>query len=305
MPYISNVQPSSKSRWLISGFSQSRKTSSLITFLYGDYDYWSDEEHTLACEYALGQTMRIISCPGEFGNKSLPPDTEHVSSFYYEASETENITDVRWSIEALKGFNGIVAQVKRERPTIVAYDGVHNLWEHLMNRATSGEYLAGLDLNVNPLTGNNDPYRSARFYSQAHKAFAQYISDLYVGPYLIGVATTLEDWEAGRGENPTGKSASLNDQRYLWPAIPGQMAKQIVSKFDGRLSCQLVKTCLYGSKCEESEGGQQHYTWQFYPKDNVAGVGIKSLRRITKLMKETPYIHQSYTALKQLIKVCQ
>ncbi|MGL5935458.1 MAG: hypothetical protein ACRCZI_07520, partial [Cetobacterium sp.] len=115
--------------------------------------------------------------------------------------------------------------------------------------------------------------------------------------------TTWEEWEAGSGDNPTATGAPITAKRYLWPAIPGLMSKQIVGRFDARLSCQREVKCLHGKACEDYRNNEPHFVWQFLPKGDVAGVGIKGLRKISKQMKETPYIHQSYVALKELTGV--
>jgi hypothetical protein len=96
---------SSKSRHLLSGFSNTGKTTSFQTFIYGDYDYWSAEEHDLAMEYAGTQQMLIIVCPGETGSKSLPSQTENITSYLFETDEGETGTDVKWSIAALQHYD--------------------------------------------------------------------------------------------------------------------------------------------------------------------------------------------------------
>lgn len=298
MPFISS--PSSKKyRYLLSGFSNSGKTTSLISFLYGDNDYWSDEGHDAAVSYADGKSMVALACPGEFGVNSLPPNTESFTKHFYEMRPGENINDVKWSMQVLREFDVLTASIIKERPDILAVDGLQNLWAHIMNRTTDGDYLAGRSININA-KGDVDPFISARFYSQAHTAFGQYISALYTSTVPVVVCTTLEEWEAGAGEAPTAKAAGYEVKRYLWPALPGLMAKQIVSKFDGRLSARLEQKCLYGKKCPDTAHTDLHHVWQFYPRGDVQGVGIKGLK-ITKAMKEVPYIHQSYPELQQLI----
>lgn len=298
MPFISSSTVN-KSRYLLSGFSQSGKTTSLITFLYGSNDYWSDTEHAAAVEYAGGKKMVALVCPGETGVKALPPNTEHFTRYYYESRSSEDITKVEWSINVLREFEALTKQVLKDKPDILAVDGGHNLWDHMMNRTTSGEYLAGMNLNENA-DGKAEPYRAARFYSQAHKAFGQYLSGLYTSQIPLVIVTTLEAWEAGKGENPSKKSEGFDAPRYLWPAIPGEMAKMIVSKFDARLSARLEPRCYYGEECEHTKEKALHHVWQFYPRGDVAGVGIKGLK-VTKKMEKTPYIHQSYEDLQWLI----
>lgn len=289
MPYTRHVA-NTKQRILISGFPNSGKTTCLPTFIYADHDYQASDPEAL--EYAAGRAMAIISCPGETGIKSLPSETQHITCYAYE-SPAEGPTSMRYSVDVLKEFTELLAEVTVNKPDILALDGIHGLWDHLMNRGTSGEYLAGL-----PVGDEGNPFSSARLYSQTHKAFGQFMAGLYHSPIHTIIATVLEDWEAGSGSNAPRTAHSRSAPRYLWPAIPGEMAKKVVSRFDARISCRMEETCLHGRKlCKEF--GSKHFVWQFYPKGDVAGVGIKGMK-LTKQMIETPYIHQSAVALDAL-----
>jgi hypothetical protein len=282
----------------------SGKTRSLVTFIYGDYDYWSDKEHDLAVQYAAGRKMVILTCPGETGIRSLPPDTEHVKSYYYQTNPDEDVRDVKWSVEALRQYETLSQQVLKQEPDILAVDGIPNLWGHMMNRTTSGEWFGGLDMSINPRTESYDQYRPATFHNRTHAAFLEYISRLNTCSIPVVVMTAAEEFETGSNENPEAKAAGFSNTKpkYLWPAIPGKMAKEVVQKFDARVSCQRVVKCFYGPKsCEDFNNNELHHVWQFLPKEDVAGVGIKGLK-VTKAMKIAPYIHPSYEALKQLIE---
>lgn len=300
MPYIKHTSDFSKFRLLISGFSNSGKTRSAQTFIYGSHDYFDPDSQEAAIEYASDCHMVIIECPGEVGHRSLPPDTPHITSYYYETSEGENVTDAKWSKEALQQFDAVYKEATAfDKPDILFIDGLHELWKHLMNRATLGDYLAGVDLNLNPNTGNNDPYRSAKFYNQTHNAFGQYLAALYHSSIPLIVCTTWEEWESGRiGESE--RQQGIQAQKYLWPAIPGTMAKGVVGRFDGRVSARLEKRCLH-KDCSDMKENIDHYVWQFLPKNDVMGVGIKGLK-VNKAMSERPWIHQDWSKLQQLIK---
>ena len=230
MPYTKYTNVS-KTRLLISGMPNTGKTHSLASFIYGPFDYYSDdlEEKKQALEYAeeQGKHMAILSCPGEKGIKSLH-HTEHITSYYLEIDNIDP-TDVKWSKQALNDFNGITKQVILENPDILVVDGFHSLWDQIMNRGTNGDYLKGLSIG-----SDSNPYESARLYSQAHNAFGQYITSLYHSSIPLIVATTWEDWEAGTQENEAGKAQSIGTTRYLWPSIPGKMGKAIVGQFDAQ-----------------------------------------------------------------------
>ena len=306
MPFI-HKGTINKTRLLISGLPNSGKTTSLPTFIYGPYAYTdvdslaSLDEREKACRYADNKHMVIITCPGEFGVKSLPVDTPHITSLYYEASESDDVNSPEWSAHAIAEFDTICTSVIKDKPDILVYDGLHSLWMHLMNRSTNGDYLSGVDLNLNPSTGRTDPYRSAKFYNQTHNNFGQYLAGLYTSSVPFIIATTWEEWESGKteGEKP-GDIASV---RYLWPAIPGAMAKNIVGKFDARVSARVEKRCCHQG-CVDSKESNDHYVWQFLPKNDVMGVGIKGIKRFNASMKQYPYVHQNWDALQKLIQVC-
>lgn len=305
MPYTKYTHQS-KTRLLISGMPNTGKTHSLATFIYGPYDFYSDdsEEVENALKYAEQQDkhMAILSCPGEEGIKSLH-NTPHITSYYHETDPDIDVNDVKWSIKALDEFNAITHEVASTNPHIIVCDGAHALWDHIMNRVTGGLYLLGKDLNVNPNTGNFDPYQSARWHTQAHNAFGQYLKYLHDLPAEIVVATTWEDWKSGQSELEAGKQRSIGDTRYLWPDIPGKMAQRIVGRFDARVSSRIERRCFH-DKCKERDK-VEHFVWQFLSKNDVRGVGIKGLRNPSQKMKERPFIHQQWDILKQLMETYQ
>ena len=273
------------------------KTTSLATFVYGPYDYYDVDQQQAAIEYAGDKHMVIITCPGEKGVKSLH-QTPNITSYYYETSETEAITDASWSRTALAEFNKLTKEVMLQKPDILVCDGFHSLWDHIMNRGTNGGYLNGDSIGS---AGN--PFESARLYSQTHNAFGQYITGLYDSKIPLIVATTWEDWQSGTTEQEAGKAQSPASTRYLWPAIPGKMAMAIVGKFDIRISARIEKRCCH-PQCILTKESTEHFVWQFMNKGDVKGVGIKGLRRTNDLMKKYPFVHQNYHDLQRLIEAC-
>lgn len=287
-----------KLRLLISGLSQSGKTYNLRSFIYGNYDYWDEREEEKAVAYASGKKMIIISCPNEVGYRSLPEDTPHISSYYFENDSEKDMRSVAWCTETLKEFEACYREAEAKRPDVLVIDGAHALYETKFNIITSGDYLNGRDLKVDSATGRRDNYRAAALYSQAHVAFGNYIAMFYNSPIKTLVVTTWEDWQTARTGDE--KSADIGDERFLWPALPGAMATKIVGRFDARLSARLEKRCLH-STCEHSKKMQLHHVWQFYPYGDVMGVGIKGLQ-MTDAYKQKPWIHQSWAALQQLLQ---
>ena len=186
----------------------------------------------------------------------------------------------------------------KENPDILIVDGFHALWSHIMNRTTDGDFLAGLDIG-----SDSNPYASAKLYSQAHNAFGQYITGLYHSQVQTIIATTWEEYEAGTSGNPQQQGAKIQDTRYLWPAIPGRMAKAIVGQFDARISTRIASRCFH-KDCVDSKEAVDHYLWQVLPKGEVQGVGIKGMKKIPSLLKEKPYIYQNADILWKLIETC-
>jgi hypothetical protein len=301
MPYT-QYTTNTKLRILISGFPNSGKTTSLPTFLYGPYDYWSEnaEEHEKAVKQANDKKMVILVAPGEFGTRSLPTNTEHITSYYYETTESDDVRSARWSTEALSQFNSIWKEVVDSKPDILVIDGLHALWTHIMNRITEGDYLNGVDLNMNPRTGQQVQFRAAGFHSRTHNTFNQYVAGLYTSSIQTIIATTWEDWQSGTSEGQ--KPGDIAATRYLWPAIGGKMAQEVVGKFDARLSARREKRCCT-QNCKENDEAKDHYVWQFLPKGDVQGVGIKGIKRYTQAMIERPFIHQNGNSLLNLIKM--
>lgn len=293
-----------KFRPLISGITQTGKTHSLITFLYGNYDYYNEEEKEAAIEYAAGKSMVILVCPGETGIKSLSADTEQLTSYYQDNEGCVDFRDVQYSRYALNAHNEAVRQLEKEKVDILFLDGIHELYNHIFNDITDGEWLAGVDMSINSRTGEaTDRFRAARFHDSAQKTFMNYLNMYYNSPIPLLGMTTWEEWRAanhGEGDRPGGVDTKVEARRYLWPAMAGAMSVKCPGKFDCRLSAQIERNCIH-KNCEYSMNNEEHYVWQFLNKNNVQGVGVKGLR-VTAAMEKTPWIHQTWPALQNLMK---
>lgn len=292
MPFIKHSSSNLKHRILISGFSKSGKTTSLPTFIYGPYDYKTEPEK--AYEFAQDKRMVILTCPGETGLHSLPDENlaPHITSYSLEVEHESDMRNVKWSIEALKDFDLILEETLSTKPDFLVLDGIQNLHEQLTNRVTSGAYLNGQEF-------------STFLFDKAHSAFGQYFGKLYNCSVPIVIYTVLEEWEAFKEDTPHkpgSLEATLSAPKFLWPALPGKMAKKIVSKCDMRLSAQLGKICIH-KNCEESKRQEIHHVWQIYPKGDVIGVGINGLN-VNKAVKDCPFIHQNYHSLQRIIEAC-
>lgn len=267
-------------RILISGLSNTGKTWSLRTF--------AEDEKSLV----------ILSCPGETGVQSLPEDDDHITSYYFQSSESNDAgpRNVEWCRHALSEFDATYSEVVKNKPDKVFIEGVHNLYDIQFNIITDGLFFRGADLK----TGGN-PYSAANYYNRAHVAFGNRLKTYYDSQVpFIGVTT----WERLMGaqtgdEGGAGNRIDIRDDRYWWPDIPGNMALKVIGHFDARISARLEKRCVH-TNCELSQQGELHHVWQFYPKGDVAGVGIKGLT-ITRKMAEHPWIHQTWSALQALL----
>ena len=280
MPMMSRgVGEFHRRRILISGLSNTGKTWSLPTF---------NEE---------AQSLVILSCPGETGVQSLPDDTDTMKSFYFTNVSDKDRRTAEWCKDALYDFDTMYKEVEKNKPDKLFIDGAHNLYELNFNIITDGLFLNGIDLKT---VGNT--YAAAAFYSRGHIAFGNRLKMYYDSAIpFIGITT----WERLLGaqtgdEGGTGNKIDIRDDRYWWPSIPGDMATKVVGFFDARLSARLAKRCIHTS-CELSQEAELHHVWQFYPKSDVAGVGIKGLT-MTKAMQQKPWIHQSWPALQTLLR---
>ena len=267
-----------KFRLLVSGFGMSGKTKSFETFI---------EE---------GKSVVVLVCPGEPGIRSLPEDSEYFTSYYFEGSGTD-VYDPKWSEDALAEWEKTYSEIERNSPDKLFIDGIHWWYAHNLNVITGGEFLSGVDMSVSVKTGRIDPYRAANMYTRGRNSFGQRLAGLSASPIPFLGITCLEAWEAARTDSD--RPGGIDAVRYLWPALPGEMATQVVSRFDARVSARLEKRCLH-KNCEYSKNDELHFVWQFYPKNDVMGVGIKGLH-VSESMRQRPYIHQTWPALKGLL----
>jgi hypothetical protein len=298
MPYVFDT-PSPNLRVLLSGLSNSGKTTSLSTFIFGPYDYNDPEQQADAEAYAGDKHMVILVCPGEFGIKSLPEPNKYITTAYNVVTDVQDINSLEWSLDALADFNKVAKQIVANKPDIFCNDGVHALAANMLNRASAGQYAAGEDLNCEPGTARQIQYRAAKMYEQLRAAMSGYCSWLYTTAVPLIVCTTWEDWKSGN-DDVAGTPHQASDRRYLWPDIPGKTSKAIVGRFDMRLSSRVERRCIHPS-CVDSAESREHFVWQFLPRGDVAGVGIKGLKP-TAAMVQRPYIHQNWHILTQLIK---
>lgn len=302
MPYEEMTADNNKERYLISGMQNIGKTTSAMTFLFGPYDYLNAKERDKALSYAGDKTMVVIACPGEFGTRKALQhyigQVPNLKVIGYQQTEQAASKTLEWSNDAMSGFNKLLGDLIKDPPDIVLFDGLHGLWDHGMNRISGGAWLEAKDLSITD-AGTSNQYRSGGLYDRAHNLFGNYVSRIYESPIPLVIATVWEDW---KGQNTdASRPGGIEATRYLWCDIPGKMATRVVGKFDARLSAMLYPLCFHDN-CKYDKAKQEHYVWQFYPKNDVRGVGIKGLR-LTEDMKSKPWIHQNYQDLKDLMEI--
>lgn len=298
MPMVVKNAQFTRARILISGFTMSGKTRSLHTFIYGPYDYFDPEERSDALAYAAeqGKHMVVLTCPGETGARTLQEANDYITPYIFEVAEGEVTSTWEWSRHALDEYRKVESEVIRNKPDYLVHDGIHGLALHQMNDITKGEFLAGLDLNASD-KGNKNPYRAANFYDRLCNVFGQTMAALYNTGVPVIVCTCWEDW---RGEQSNSdRPRPIESRRYLWPAVPGKMSIQVAGMLDARISARIEDTCIHDD-CEYKRSGNKHYVWQFAPGGDVLGVGIKGLN-VRKKWMATPFIHQKWDVLKQLM----
>lgn len=301
MPY-GRISLQTKTRYLIGGFQNSGKTYSLPTFLYGYYDFLDSEERADALSYANGKSMVVISCPSEFGTTpSLEPYDKDPDSgievYEYTVPDGRDLNTVQGSSQVIDEFNALYTEVTKNKPDILAVDGIHSLWDHSMNMISRGEYMKGGDISLNR-EGEQNSYQSAAYHNRSHEAFSNYIANLSRSSIPLVISTIWLDYKAQ--ESDSKKPGSIQANRVIWPDVPGKMATRITGKFDAYLVARKYPKCLHKG-CEYDRKNQAHYVWQFGEADDIKGVGIKALRP-TKAMLDKPYIHQNYEDLKALIE---
>jgi hypothetical protein len=279
MPMVKSKERSRKERYLLMGAPNSGKTYSLGTFIYGQHCYTPGREAE-ALAYAGDRNMLIIGCPGEKGLASLPVG-DHITSVrpeYTAADRSSTIVrDFEAALNECTTGDGI--------PDILALDGIHSLFDYYMDVLCDGQYLTGGEY-------------SSLLFGRARYQFGQLLSRLYNSKVPIIVCTVWEEWE-NRDDNipmiqPKGVPPPV---KVLYPALPGKAAKAVIGHFDATLRAGIEKQCMHDT-CDDHKAKREHYTWQFLPKGDVKGVGIKGMAHPTPEMVQKPYMHPSYPVLK-------
>lgn len=297
MPYTTRgTTPFTKLRILISGLSKSGKTTSLPSFIYGHYDYWSPDTQADALEYAAQKTMVIVSCPGETGHTSLPPDSPQLTSYYDEIVAESSMISAAYSEQAIQDFLTITDTVRKNKPDVLAWDGLHYLYNHILNLASNGEFLSGLDMDKDP-AGRTVQYRASKFYNRARHNMTEWVSAISASSIPVFVATCAEKWEEVAKESDR---TNVNNKRYLWPDFSGEMATRMVGLFDARVSARLEQRCLH-PHCAFSQHLTEHHVWQFLSRGDVMGVGIRGMVS-DHVRHQCPFIHQSAPYLYRLMR---
>lgn len=302
MPYIVLTEQSTKDRILITGKPNTGKTDSLATFIYGTRDYQDDSGNLTkeAIEYANDRKMVVLTAPGEKGVKSLPSGP-HITNYVYQTKEDGSDS----SSVVIKEFEELTGHViYQEKPDILAVDGSTKLYDYWLDALSGGEWFTRGIITTETKRGD-ELDETGKYIGRCHTLFGSYLAKLFNCPVPIVVVTCWQELE-NRDENLT-REQQIHAVKQQWPALPGKMAKKIAGEFDCVLSASVGVKCWPSmvGQCEEGRMNQEHYLWQFLPKGDVAGVGIKGMKRIKRFMKDQPYIHQNYRQLKQVMEICR
>lgn len=202
-----------RSRILIAGEPNSRKTSSLLT--------WP-------------RPIAILSYPGEKGAASILPDPAngvHVWTYSVDPNKPESSSEVVKNIRDLtvKIVTGQAKQgIKFES---FAGDGIHKYAEYILDAATGGNYFSGEEFD-------------AKLYMEQRRVLLKYI-DMVANSSIANVVFTC--WTALEKDNPQERGS--NPSRHLWPDLPGQLAKKILGEFTATLYA-LVRSPMPGKPVE-------------------------------------------------------
>jgi hypothetical protein len=297
MPMVTKTSTTSRRRILLRGIPNSGKTYSLPTFIYGEYDYTNPAEQADAVTYAAGRHMVILSFPGETGTLTLPESNDQITSIYFEAPPNKESMTYEWSADALADFWRVEKEVIANKPDITAYEGLTSLAIQQFNVITEGGVLAGVDLDINPVTNRNQPYRKSNFYDRLCNMFGQTLGAIYNQPVPMIICTCWDDWKGANSDEE--RAQGIEAKRYLWPDIPGKMATRVTGMLDATIAARRDYACLHPG-CEEKLARREHYIWQFHDAGDVKGLGLKGVR-LSKAMTATPYIHQNWVCLEQLL----
>jgi hypothetical protein len=299
MPMVTKTATTPRRRILIRGLPNSGKTISLLTFMYGEYDYADDIQRADALTYAGNRQMVILSCPGETGTLSLPESNANITSIYFEAPADRETMTYEWSADALSDFSRAEKAVIANKPDILAYDGLTSLALQQFNVITDGDIFKGIDLDINPSTGRNQPYRKANFYDRLCNKFGQTMGAIYNQPVPMIVCTCWDDWKGSSSDEE--RAQGIEVKRYLWPDIPGKMATRVTGLLDATISARRDYLCFH-TGCQDKAAKRDHYVWQFHDGGDVKGLGIKGLK-LQRDMITHPFIHQNWTKLEVLLNL--
>src|SRR5215813_2484286 len=156
-----------KRRILVGGLTSQGKTTSLCTFVYGPHNPVTHPED--AASYAGEKQGIILICPGETGELSLPKPTSHLVAYALDDDTGESHITGKKSREYLDEFYEMIEDSTKEKPYVLMLDGVHILYEHMINEISNGQFLQGDDMNYE--NGSKVEWRAANIYSRAHKRF--------------------------------------------------------------------------------------------------------------------------------------
>ena len=174
-----------------------------------------------------GETLVILSCPGEKGWETIPRGEKDLIPLIWEVEDLDKVSphkvikEVESAIaQAVSGAYGPI--------TTFALDGCHKLYPWYFERALADKIASP------PKDWDGDEDKLAGpAYGQAHKDFGLMLAKLSAAkvPHLV-----CTFWDSEERDDP--KDRRRTAPTHLFPDLPGKMAKNVVGEFGAMLYCE-------------------------------------------------------------------
>ena len=226
-----------RQRIMISGLPGTRKTTSLLTF---------------------PRPIGIVSFPGEKGYDTIPLDDPTIIPFVYQADSATVVNSDKILAEVDRTMVDLIAGKHGSIQTL-AGDGLHKFVDYVLDSVTGGAYFGGEEFEP-------------KLYRRAYDAFTSYLDRWCQTMIPVVVFTCWAEYEADRIRKPGEKQSDIPS--YIYPALPGKLAKSILGEF----SVVVHQTLRKGAPTDQEVSGY----WQTRPAGEVKGCTIKGPVEIVK-----------------------
>lgn len=258
MPFVS---PTARRRILITGETGAGKTRCIRTF--------------------PGPKM-VLVCPGEFGQDTLlktdgTPLDDDTKVIVWESDPEKPQTSTAIIDEFRKMLFGIVRG--KEGPVhTLAIDGIHKLYEYMMDAKSGGEYFAGSPFKTE--SRNDSQVVDPRVSAQAEHLLMDTLSIVHLSRIPIVLVTI---WDKGTGIRKAKVQADGSKEK--WQDIPQHNMPALYSAASRKILGQFG-VCLYAKaetkKVEKEVNGrkawvsERQFVWQTQPDNEVGACAVKA-----------------------------